>query len=111
MMVVPALEPTASERRLAAVAKALGHPARVRIVRLIAERGECVTGELVDAMPLAQSTVSEHLRILRAAGVLQGEVDGDRPHYCIDLEAVRSFLAELAGIGGLREEAACVKAR
>lgn len=83
---------------MAAMAKALGHPARVRLVRLIAQRGACVTGELVEAMPLAQSTVSEHLRILREAGVLQGEVDGDRPHYCIDTEALETFMSELAYI-------------
>jgi ArsR family transcriptional regulator len=72
------------EQRLATLAKALGHPTRVRLVRILAERGACVTGQLVEALPLAQSTVSEHLKILKDAGIVQGDLDTDRPHYCLD---------------------------
>ncbi len=70
--------------RLAQMAKALGHPARVRILRLLADRGACITGDLVAELPLAQSTVSEHLRILRDAGLIQGEIEGPRTSYCIN---------------------------
>ncbi|RMH69488.1 MAG: ArsR family transcriptional regulator [Actinomyces sp.] len=83
---------------LATLAKALGHPARVAILRVLAERDACVTGELVAEFPLAQSTVSEHLRILREAGLVRGEIEGPRTRYCID----RSGLAALrAGLDSL----------
>jgi ArsR family transcriptional regulator len=72
------------EETLATLAKALGHPTRVRILRLLSERSACVTGDLVAQLPLAQSTVSEHLRILREAGLIQGEIEGPRTSYCID---------------------------
>lgn len=72
------------DEMLAAMAKALGHPARVRILRLLAERQACVTSDLVAELPLAQSTISEHLRILRQAGLIQGEIEGPRTSYCLD---------------------------
>ena len=75
---------TAAEQQLAAVAKALGHPARVAIVRLLARRRACVCGELVLELPLSQSTVSQHLKELKAAGLVPGEVDGPRVCYCLD---------------------------
>ncbi|MCO5322803.1 MAG: metalloregulator ArsR/SmtB family transcription factor [Microthrixaceae bacterium] len=73
-----------SDDDLAAMAKALGHPARIQILRFLADRETCVTSEVVDELPLAQSTVSEHLRILREAGLVQGEIDGPRTRYCIN---------------------------
>jgi ArsR family transcriptional regulator len=72
------------DEALAAMAKALGHPTRVKILRLLAERQACVTGDLVAELPLAQSTISEHLRILREAGLVQGEIEGPRTSYCVD---------------------------
>lgn len=72
------------DETLAAMTKALGHPTRVRIVRLLAERQACVTGDLVAELPLAQSTISEHLRILRKAGLIQGEIEGPRTSYCVN---------------------------
>ena len=72
------------DERLAVLTRALGHPARVRIVRLLAEQGSCVTGELVVELALAQSTTSEHLRILREAGLIMGETEGPRTLYCLD---------------------------
>ncbi len=86
------------EERLASLAKAIGHPARVRILRLLAERSSCVTGDLVAELPLAQSTVSEHLRILREAGLIQGEIEGPRTSYCLDpagIELLKSTVASL----------------
>lgn len=69
---------------LAALAKAAAHPARIRILRFLAEQQACITGDIVDELDLAQSTVSEHLRILREAGLVQGEIEGPRTRYCLD---------------------------
>lgn len=77
---------TAEEERAAAVFRALGNPARVRIVRELARRGACQTGDLVGVLPLAQSTVSQHLKVLKEAGIVRGEVDGELC-YCLDPRA------------------------
>lgn len=85
------------EARAAAVFRAIGNPARVRILRELADNPGCVTGELVGLLPLAQSTVSEHLRVLKEAGVVRGTIDGDRC-YCLDpetLDEVVQFCTEL----------------
>ncbi len=73
------------------MAKALGHPTRVRILRLLAARNACMTGDLVAELPLAQSTVSEHLRILREAGLIQGEIEGPRTSYCVNQAGLAAF--------------------
>ena len=83
---------------LGRLAKALGHPARVAILKLLIARGECVCGAIVDELPLAQATVSQHLKVLKEAGLVQGEIDGPRVCYCINPSGVRR-LKEL--IGGL----------
>ncbi len=75
---------TPAEQQIALIAKALGHPARVAILRLLAQRQSCVCGELVLELPISQSTVSQHLKELKAAGLVQGEVDGPRVCYCLD---------------------------
>lgn len=77
-------EPSASDEQLAALAWAVAHPARVRILRLLLAKKACVCGELVELMPLAQSTVSQHLKILKVAGLVQGDVDGPKVCYCVD---------------------------
>lgn len=92
------LKASATDEELAALAWAVAHPARVRILRLLIARGECVCGELVDAMPLAQSTVSQHLKILKDAGLIQGEIDGPRVCYCVNA----------AGLARLKELVAAV---
>jgi ArsR family transcriptional regulator len=73
----------AADEELAALARALGHPARVAIVRLLARRGDCVCGGIVDQLPLAQATVSQHLRVLKEAGIITGQVEGPRVCYCL----------------------------
>lgn len=73
---------------LAELAKALGHPARLAILEHLAARNVCLCGDLVDSLPLAQATVSQHLKVLKAAGLVKGEVDGPRSCYCIDREAL-----------------------
>jgi ArsR family transcriptional regulator len=75
------------------MAKALGHPARVAIVRLLLRRGECICGDIVEHIPLAQATVSQHLKVLKNAGWIRGEVDGPRVCYCAAPDAGDKFLA------------------
>lgn len=70
--------------RLAVVAKALAHPARLQILRTLAARGTCVCGQIVDVLPLAQATVSQHLKVLREAGLVAGTTDGPRSCYGLD---------------------------
>jgi ArsR family transcriptional regulator len=90
------------DERLAMRLKALAHPARLRIVDLLAARGTCVCGEIVDVLPLAQATVSQHLKILKDAGLLQGTIDGPRSCYCLDPRALaevrRALDARLARV-------------
>ncbi|MGC8474237.1 MAG: ArsR/SmtB family transcription factor [Candidatus Dormibacteria bacterium] len=83
---------TSGDAELAAVAKALSNPIRVQILRTLLEQRACFCGELVAALPLAQSTVSEHLRILREAGLVQGEIDGPRVCYCARPDRLLRFL-------------------
>jgi ArsR family transcriptional regulator len=85
--------------KLAALAKALGHPARLRVVRMLHERQTCIGCDIVDEIGLAQSTTSEHLRILKNAGVITGEVESPRVCYSLNteaLESLRCFLHEIA---------------
>jgi ArsR family transcriptional regulator, arsenate/arsenite/antimonite-responsive transcriptional repressor len=72
------------DEELARLASALGHPARVRILRFLLEREECFAGAIVDHLPLAQSTVSQHLKVLREAGLIRGTVEGLHICYCAD---------------------------
>lgn len=78
---------TAEEERAAAIFRALGNPARVRIVSELAARNACATGDFVDVLPLAQSTVSQHLKVLKEAGIIQGAIDGDQC-YCLNPDTV-----------------------
>ena len=77
--------------RLAQWAKAVAHPARIAILRTLAERGTCICGEIVEVLPLAQSTVSQHLKALKATGLVQGTVDGPRSCYCVNAGALRQL--------------------
>ena len=87
-----------SDTELAQIAKALGHPARIAIMRLLIARGECVCGAIVDELPLAQATVSQHLKVLKDAGLVQGEIDGPRVCYCVNPAAVRRFKDLIGGL-------------
>lgn len=80
------------------MAKAMGHPARIRILRLLARRDSCVCGDIVAELPFAQSTVSQHLKMLKDAGLIRGEVDGPRVCYCIDPRTLRRLKALVAVI-------------
>ncbi len=80
------------------MSKALAHPARVRLLRILLDRGTCQCGPLVDELGLAQSTVSQHLKIMRDAGLICGTVDGPRSCYCVNgesIERLKSLVASL----------------
>jgi ArsR family transcriptional regulator len=87
------VEGPAADAELAALCKALAHPARVRILRILARKNACICGEIVDELDLAQSTVSQHLKVMKDAGLVQGEVDGPRVCYCLSARALRRFKA------------------
>lgn len=89
---------TKGDEALASLAWAVAHPARVRLLRLLITRSACVCGELVELMPLAQSTVSQHLKILKEAGLVQGEVDGPKVCYCVNPEGLSRLKELVAGL-------------
>jgi ArsR family transcriptional regulator, arsenate/arsenite/antimonite-responsive transcriptional repressor len=93
---VPDLRPvegSEADEELASLAKAIGHATRVQIVRLLVRKNACICGDIVDELPLAQSTVSQHLKILKEAGLIRGDVDGPRVCYCIEPRAFRRLKA------------------
>lgn len=92
---------TRFDEELAELARALSHPARVAIVRHLATRGTCVCGEIVDVLPLAQATVSQHLKVLKEAGLVQGEVDGPRTCYCVNPAKLQRFQSLVASLPAL----------
>ncbi len=84
------------EQDLAAFAKALAHPARIAILKLLAQKNACICGEIVDVLPLSQSTVSQHLKELKNAGLIDGSIDGPRSCYCINWMAFEKFMGEFS---------------
>lgn len=97
------MEPVVTESReddeqLAQLAWGIAHPARVRLLRILIARKSCVCGELVEQMPLAQSTVSQHLKILKEAGLVQGEIDGPKVCYCVNKEGLARLKELIAGL-------------
>ena len=74
------------DNRIATYAKALAHPARVAILKLLIQRQACICGDIVDELPLSQSTVSQHLKELKEAGIIKGDITGAKVCYCIDEE-------------------------
>lgn len=92
------LLPSSDADELAKLAWAIAHPARVQIVRLLIGRQACMCGEIVSCLPLAQSTVSQHLKILKESGLIQGEVDGPKVCYCVNdtnLAKLKQLVADL----------------
>ena len=87
------VEGEGADQELASLTKALGHPARVQIVRLLVRRESCVCGDIVDELPLAQSTVSQHLKVLKEAGLIRGDIDGPRVCYCVEPRVLRRLKA------------------
>ena len=89
---------TVRENKIAMYAKALAHPARVAIVEMILKSASCVCGDIVEELPLSQSTVSQHLKELKNAGLIKGEIEGVKTCYCIDekeWQQARQYLGAL----------------
>ena len=78
---------TLADITIARYAKALGHPARIAILRILLERTSCICGDIVEELPLSQSTVSQHLKELKEAGLIKGDIEGKKVCYCIDGQA------------------------
>jgi DNA-binding transcriptional ArsR family regulator len=83
-IIMPSTSFTHTQQQLAQVAKALGHPARIAILEVLRRRETCYCGDIVEELPLAQATVSQHLKVLKEAGLIQGTIDPRRSCYCID---------------------------
>lgn len=96
MPVTKAEEFSVRDNRIASYAKALAHPARVAILRMLISRNACICGDIVEELPLSQSTVSQHLKELKAAGLIKGDIDGVKVCYCID-EGEWKKLTEVMG--------------
>ena len=92
------VEGVEADEELAVLAKAVGHPARVQIIRLLVRREACICGDIVDELPLAQSTVSQHLKVLKEAGLIRGEIDGPRVCYCVEPRAMRRLKALIGSL-------------
>lgn len=88
----------AADASLAALAWAVAHPVRVRLLRILTARQSCVCGELVGEFDLAQSTISQHLKILREAGLVQGEIDGPKVCYCVDPDGLARLKKLVGGL-------------
>ena len=86
------------QNSLANIAKALGHPARVAIVEFLLQQKECVCGDIVSELPLAQATVSQHLKELKSAGIIKGNIEGNSICYCLNEEAIAEFISFLSNI-------------
>ena len=97
------IEQTKAEARTVMMLRAIAHPARFRIVKLLAARQTCVCGDLVDELPLAQSTVSEHLKVLKDAGIVRGTIEGPNTCYCLEPSAIEWLKREF----GALSEACC----
>lgn len=90
---------TEKQNQIATLAKALGHPARVAIIEYLLKVDTCICGDIVNELPLAQPTVSQHLRELKSAGLIKGNIEGNSICYCIDetaLEIFKQFFAHVA---------------
>ena len=100
-----------NQKRTAELMKALGHPARIAIIELLAERDTCICGDITEELPLAQSTVSQHLKALKTAGIIKGEIDGVRVCYCLDEKGIKEinerFTPLLKNLTTATEEECC----
>jgi ArsR family transcriptional regulator len=89
---------TTSDERLTHMMKALGHPARMQIVRYLGENPQCFTGDIVEVLPLAQATVSQHLKVLKEAGIICGTIEGPATSYCLNEGSIAWLKEQVAGL-------------
>lgn len=98
------------QNQLASIAKALGHPARIAIIEYLRKVDSCICGDVVDELPLAQATISQHLRELKNAGLIKGTIEGTSICYCIDSENIHvlnNFLDKLLAPNALSKSKCC----
>ena len=98
---------TKSQNELASIAKALGHPARIAILQFLAAQKSCVCGDIVDELPLSQSTVSQHLKELKKVGLIKGEIEGPSVCYCLDEKTVLKANKILGDLLTMVSESCC----
>jgi DNA-binding transcriptional ArsR family regulator len=89
---------------LANLCKALGHPARIKILQHLLTEDRCICGRIVEVLPLAQSTVSQHLKILKESELVQGEVEGPKTCYCVDKNKLSQFCKTMSALFSIEEE-------
>ena len=92
---------TDSQIEMATLAKALGHPARIAIIEYLLSVDTCICGDIVDQLPLAQPTVSQHLKVLKNAGLIKGNIEGNTICYCVDktnLEKLNQFMQHISSL-------------
>lgn len=97
----------ADEIALADFAKAISHPARIAILKILAQHKSCICGEIVEGLPLAQATVSQHLKELKAIGLIKGTIEGKTSCYCIDWDVFNQFVAHFGIFADLSKNASC----
>ncbi len=91
---------TDRQNQMASMAKALAHPARIAILEHLINKGSCVCGDIVDELPLSQSTISQHLKAMKDAGIIRGDIDGSYRCYCVDATCCNVFKNELLNLFG-----------
>ncbi|MXS70125.1 ArsR/SmtB family transcription factor [Chryseobacterium binzhouense] len=89
---------TEQQNKMANIAKALGHPARIAIIEYLLKVNECICGDIVNELPLAQPTVSQHLKELKNAGIIKGNIEGNSVCYCIDEKTIEILNAYFSKI-------------
>ena len=89
---------TNKQNQIATIAKALGHPARVAIIEYLLKANECICSDIVNELPLAQPTVSQHLKELKNAGLIKGSIEGNSICYCVDEKAIEKLQTYFGGI-------------
>lgn len=101
------LEFATDEIALADLAKAISHPARIAILKILAQQQSCICGEIVEGLPLAQATVSQHLKELKAVGLIKGTIEGKTSCYCINWEIFNQFIARFGVFADLAKNEFC----
>jgi DNA-binding transcriptional ArsR family regulator len=92
------------QNQISNLAKALGHPARVAILDVLMKKEDCICGDIVDELPLAQPTVSQHLKELKNAGLIKGSIEGNKVGYCIDQKGIRKLIDYLEAVDAKLEK-------
>ena len=95
------------DQEMASIAQALSHPARIAILKFLAQRNDCICGDVVSELPLAQSTISQHLKELKKVGLIKGEIEGVKTCYCINKENINRFSENLKSLFEILNKDAC----